>query len=116
MGDTILHELAHSFDDCRSGHKGRWRRWALTLGIALKDRPRTPECVAMIEQALREVGIPAAHVVTKLLPKRAKSSQVRYECPVCHRHAHVPLALADGGFSLACVDDQMIMVRRVEGV
>ncbi len=115
---TLLHELWHAFDDCRSGHRNRWKRWANHIGIEIRGTDvRGPIAARMVNQALAEVGVPLSHVVTVYERDKARSSQVRFECPKCGIHVHMPLKLADDARNkVGCVGCSVVMVRGMEGV
>lgn len=113
---TIMHEMMHAFDDCRSGHRNRWLRWANQIGIVARGHIRGPIAERMVQTALAEVGFPTAHVITVRKVQKPKSSQVRYECPGCRLHVHMPLKSADDGFEVACLRCKALMVRRMEAI
>ena len=39
---TLVHELIHAYDDCKSGHKGEFRRVAVALGLEGKMTATVP--------------------------------------------------------------------------
>ena len=98
-GDTL-----HAFDDCRSGHKGRWMRWSEQVGISYKGRPATMACVELIKELIGEVGVPVAHVATNPPRRVVRSSQVRYSCPECKGYVHMPIKQSDNNFRIGCID------------
>jgi hypothetical protein len=106
---TLLHELLHALDDCHSGHKGRWARWAKQIGIEMRGHERGPIAEQLVQDTLRAVGVPKAHVQTVPSSRKAGSSQVRVHCPECSKHVNMPRGLADGGFSIACVACAVVM-------
>jgi hypothetical protein len=100
---VIAHELLHALDDCRSGHKGRWKRWADTLGIPIRGVDRSPDADALFRSVLSKVGIPARHVPTNPQKRQQRKSQVRFICTSCGGHVHMPAAIAEAGaFKLLC--------------
>lgn len=102
LAHTILHELLHACDDCQSGHKGRWRRWADLIGIARRGHEtRGPIATQIIDTALDTVGIPVEHVATTRKITIRRISQIKYWC-VGHGHAHVPTSQAVAGFQMFC--------------
>lgn len=109
---TLCHELLRAFDDCMSGHRGRWKRWAQTLGIEIRGHQRTGETDAMFRSVLAEVGLPVSHVVTVRKAAKPKSSQARYVCPDCGRHVHIPLKSADSGWEITCSPCRAALVRQ----
>ena len=100
---TILHELLHAFDDCKSGHRGRWKRWADIIGMKAKGHARGPLADKLVHDALAEVGAPALHVQTQSKKKSRPPSQIKFTCTGCLRHVHMPTKLAiKGDFNVQC--------------
>ena len=106
---TLLHELLHALDDCHSGHRGRWRRWADQIGIERVGHKRGPIAEKLVQDALAAVGTPGNHVQTVPSKRKAESSQIRFACPECSRHVHMPRKLADEGFAVGCVECEAAM-------
>lgn len=109
---TLLHELLHAFDDLQSGHRNRWKRWAAAVGIEAVGHKRSPVATRMIERALAEVGIPAAHVTSvrrRATAGSAVPSQVRVRCPQCREHAYIPRGAMERGFATSCAAHGMRM-------
>lgn len=107
---TLLHELLHAFDNCMSGHRGRWKRWADQIGIQRAGHTRGPIAERLVQDALRSVGTPAAHVQT-VVTRRNSNSQVRFSCSECSGYVHMPAKLAEGGFEIGCVKCNRVMTR-----
>jgi hypothetical protein len=103
LAHTLLHEILHALDDCRSGHKGRWARWAEMLGMERCGHARNAQADQMLRSALERVGLPALHVQTKSQRRKQRKSQVRFICTSCGGHVHMPAAIAEAGtFHLLC--------------
>ena len=101
---TLCHEILHALDNCLSGHRGRWARWAGLLGMERRGHARNALADEMFQNALEQVGLPALHVQTKSQRRQQRKSQVRFCCAGCGRHVHVPAAIAEAGeFQLLCV-------------
>lgn len=98
---TLVHEYLHACDDCASGHRHRWKRWADKLGISARGHERNALLDQLINAALATVGEPVQHVASKGRPP-ARKSQVRVVCPTCRRHAHVPAKAHAEGFTVSC--------------
>ena len=113
---TLIHEYMHACDDCQSGHRHRWARWAAALGMKAKGHDRSTALAALIDSALHHVGLPAAHVPS-VGPMQMASlpSQQRMQCPECAAHAYIPMKAALSGYTLGCGDcnRQMEPVDRV---
>jgi hypothetical protein len=109
---TLTHEYLHACDDCVSGHRHRWKRWAVALGMSAKGHERNADFERLIDAALRAVGVPIAHVASTV-PARpaALPSQTRLDCKQCGMHAYVPTmaALLDEYF-VFCGDCQRRML------
>jgi len=108
---TIVHEMMHAYDDCNSGHRGRWKRWANILQMQTKGWDSSPMLLDIIGRVLMKVGIPVEHRSTKTrAPKQRETSQIRYVCQVCAGFARVPRKAAIEGFLLFCgrCDEEML--------
>ncbi len=100
---TLIHEYLHAADDCMSGHRNRWARWAALLGMKAKGH----ECNALgrdlIHDALRAVGVPVQHEPSKPgLAALSVPSQIRVQCPGCEQHAYIPRKAFEDGYALRC--------------
>ncbi len=112
---TIGHELLHALDDCISGHKGRWARWAEQIGIAQTGHRRGPIAEQIFQSALRAVGAPAAHVATHERPRVQKKSQVRFICDSCSGYIHMPAAVVERGeFKVGCLGCKLPLLRVIQ--
>lgn len=109
---TLLHELLHAFDDCNSGHRGRWNRWAAAIGMQRCGHELGPVGTGMVETALREVGIPAQHVtsVRGRVAAIGESSQVRLACPECGLTVHMPRGPFEQGAAVLCAEHSTPML------
>jgi hypothetical protein len=93
---TLAHELLHAYDDCQSGHRGRWKRWADALGITAKGHQRTGPASALFTRVLEVVGAPWRHVPShsQLLSVNLKPPPpTAVECPVCGQRCQYSTAL-----------------------
>lgn len=112
---TLVHEFLHACDDCMSGHRHRWARWAKLLGMQAKGHDRGAVLSALIHDALHAVGTPAAHVAS-VTPAAAAAlpSQCRMECPSCKAHAYIPMKAAMDDYFIYCGDciERMQLVER----
>lgn len=112
---TCIHELLHAWDDCNSGHRGRWKRWADTVGIAAQGHDRTPLAEDIVQSVLEMVGLPTRHVQTQSRKSKRKPAQIKAVCPECQDHVHMPTSIAErGDFQLTCVQCQEHLVLDLE--
>jgi hypothetical protein len=105
LAHVLLHEFLHAADDCMSGHRHRWARWATAVGIKRTGTERTDSCQVLLEGALQAVGAPAQHEPTApVLPAifAAEPSQQRVACSACKQHAYIPRKAYLGGMTLIC--------------
>lgn len=101
---TVLHELLHAYDDCKSGHRGRWKRWAEIIGMKAKGHTRGLVAETLVCDALAEVGAPALHVQTQSKKIARPPSQIKFTCPSCDHHVHMPTKMAvKGDFNVQCI-------------
>jgi hypothetical protein len=110
LAHTLLHELLHACDDCQSGHRGRWKRWASLIGIQRKGHDRGPIAEHIIVTALATVGIPAQHVPSHTRKTVRKVSQIKFWCRNEHGHVHMPTRQAVSGHRIACMTCMTPMV------
>jgi hypothetical protein len=108
---TLLHELLHAFDNCNSGHRGRWRRWADAIQIKRAGHSRGPIAQRMVDAALLEVGEPAEHVSSVRWRTAAQqASQVKLTCLGCGLYAYMPRGRHERGDArLECVTCRMTL-------
>lgn len=110
LAHTLLHELLHACDDCHSGHRGRWKRWANLIGIQTRGNTRGPLAQAIIDAALEHVGVPGQHVPSITKKALRRISQIKFWCPDAHGHVHMPTLQAVGGFRVGCAACGQMMV------
>ena len=99
---TLIHELLHAFDDCKSGHRGRWKKWAETIGISRCGHDMDGLAEQMCQEAFALVGEPVKHRQTQSKDKQRPPSQVKFECLLCGLHIHMPARSALMGHSVDC--------------
>lgn len=110
LAHTLLHELLHACDDCHSGHRGRWKRWAGIVGIQSKGHARGPVAQAILDAALERVGVPGQHVPSITQKALRRISQIKFWCPDHHGHVHMPTLQAVDGFRVGCAACGQLMV------
>ncbi len=107
---TLIHEYIHAADDCQSGHRNRWAKWAAVLGMKAKGHSRNALGNTLIRDALVAVGIPVQHEPSQVLAAAsAVPSQIRVECCSCKQHAYVPRRAHVDGFELVCGSCDVLM-------
>lgn len=100
---TLIHEFLHACDDCQSGHRHRWARWAAAVGMKAKGHERSAALAALIDSALHRVGVPSAHEPSVGgLQKLSLPSQQRVSCLSCNAHAYMPMGAATAGYFVSC--------------
>jgi hypothetical protein len=100
---TLIHEYLHACDDCQSGHRNRWKRWAEMLGMQAKGHARNAMCESMIRGALSAIGRPVQHEASKTRTAGlALPSQVRVDCHPCGQHVYIPRRAFEGGYAVCC--------------
>lgn len=82
---TLVHELIHAADDCQSGHKGPFRKYALALGLTGKMTATVagPELAATLREIAADLGkYPHGAMRTSAQPK-GKGRMVKASCGDC---------------------------------
>lgn len=102
LAHTLVHEFVHACDNCQSGHRGRWARWAALLGMSAQSHTRNEWFDMLLYQALVEVGVPLQHEPSVPNPRKSTTSQVRVTCPCCAQHAYIPHRAFDEGYRVSC--------------
>lgn len=84
---VLVHELIHAWDDCESGHRGRFARTARALGLVGKLTQTNPgdELVQRLTEIQREIG---AYPHSALKPAEMEKQEpkqgtrmLKLECP-----------------------------------
>jgi hypothetical protein len=100
---TLIHEYLHACDDCQSGHRNRWHRWAQLLGMKRAGHERSAMCTALIDDALKNIGLPVQHEPSVVKPAaNAMPSQVRITCPKCAQHVYMPFKAYAEDYFIYC--------------
>ncbi|MET8382508.1 transcription elongation protein SprT [Streptosporangium canum] len=108
---TLLHELIHAADDCKSGHKGEFMKMAKALGFLAKftdSANRTEELNETLSQILKTLGpMPHSPLVALVAEGAGKKKQttrmlklVAYDCPCEYSVRTTRQKLEDIGFPL----------------
>jgi hypothetical protein len=101
LAHTALHEHLHALDDCRSGHKGRWKRWADQIGIQSRGHERGPIAQYLLTAAIDAVGLPAQHTPSvSAAPK--PPSQIKLTCAGCRLSVWMARAAVQEGRKVVC--------------
>lgn len=86
--DVLAHELVHAADDCQSGHKGRFAKWARAIGLEgkLTATVAGEELTATLSAIAEELGAyPHAALAAGADgaegPKKQTTRMLKVECP-----------------------------------
>lgn len=83
---TLLHELIHAADDCKSQHKGAFRRAWKALGFEGKPTESTPgkELRATLKALAADLGpYPHSTLNPAASEKKQSTRMLKVECPRC---------------------------------
>jgi len=109
---TLVHELIHATDDCKSGHRGFFRKTALKVGLEGKMTATTSGEALKTRLAtyLELVGpIPHAKLVTANIKKQS-TRMIKIECGGCGFIARASRKWADtveGASCPSCAADHL---------
>lgn len=81
--DVLLHELVHAWDDCKSGHRGPFRRVARAVGLEGRMTATTASesLVGRLEGILELLGdYPHAALVPSAKPTTQTTRMLKAEC------------------------------------
>ena len=84
--DVLVHEAIHAADDCKSGHKGFFRKTAKAVGLTGKMTATTagPELRGWIEQTIAAMGGFDSYASLSLDGRKKQSTRmVKVVCPCC---------------------------------
>ena len=58
VGGVLVHELIHASDNCKSGHRGYFRRTAIAIGLTGKmtATEESPELIAKLKKITKKLG------------------------------------------------------------
>lgn len=117
---TLIHELVHAIDECKSGHTGRFRDIAKAVGLTGKMTATYPsdELSAEIERIVAELP-PYPHAVLEggiksSGPKPQKNRQIKMECPSCGMIARTSRKWIDEVGPPICLDGSQFEVEEVD--
>ena len=82
---VLVHELVHAADDCKSGHRGRFRVIGAAVGLTGPPWTATTfstEGAAMAAGVLERIG-PYPHAALKLEHKQQPTRMIKLECSRC---------------------------------
>ena len=83
--DVLAHELIHAIDDCKNGHKKRFKDMAVAVGLTGKMTATvaTPELEEILQKMVAEIGkYPHAKIDTSQ-KKKQTTRQKKVECSSC---------------------------------
>ncbi len=83
---TLMHELIHAWDDCKSGHKGEFRRVAKALGLTGKMTATVPgdELVQRLQDLSGKLGpYPHAKLNTAKMGRTQTTRMIKVHSPSC---------------------------------
>lgn len=87
--DVLSHELVHAADDCQSGHKGRFAKWARIIGLEgkLTATVAGDELTEKLSAIAEELGLyphaALASVDGAEGPKKQTTRMLKLEAPCC---------------------------------
>lgn len=102
---TLVHELIHAVDDCQSGHKGAFRKYALALGLAGKMTATVPgpALAGCLDALALDLGVyPHGRMVTA--GGKGKGRMLKIACDDCGFIAYTTRKWIDtyGDFPCPC--------------
>lgn len=83
--DILVHELVHAIDDCKSGHKGEFRRIAVAVGLEGKMTATVAgdELKAALQKIVDQIG-EYPHKQLKLAGRKKQSTRMlKCKCNEC---------------------------------
>lgn len=85
MLDVLVHELVHAADDCRSGHKGAFRRLATAIGLTgrMTATVAGPELAARLHALAEELGPYPHAALDASMRKKQSTRMLKVVCPDC---------------------------------
>lgn len=85
MVETLLHEAIHAADDCKSGHKGFFRKTALAVGLVGKMTATSagPALAAWIADVLARVPAYTGGALSLDGRKKQATRMLKHKCADC---------------------------------
>ena len=83
--DVLVHELVHVADDCKSGHKGAFKRNALAVGLIGKMTATVagPLLQPKLQKIADNLG-PYPHATLSIADRKKQTTRmIKVECPEC---------------------------------
>lgn len=86
VAGVLVHELIHAIDDCKSGHKGAFRKMAIACGLtgkmtATRESDGLKEIIKGIESKIGKY--PHKKLNFELGRKKQGTRNLKIECPEC---------------------------------
>jgi hypothetical protein len=110
--DTLIHEAIHAADDCKSGHKGFFRRTALAVGLEGKmtSTHAGPALSLFIKNVI--ASMPAFEYGSLDISQRKKQTtrMVRCRCPHCEYTVRTTQKWLDVAIPVCPVDNETMEV------
>jgi hypothetical protein len=91
--DVLIHELVHAADDCKSGHKGDFAKYAKKLGLTGKmtSTVATPELTETLRELAKAIG-PYDHAKLYTRGRPVKPEEPKKEAPEGPEEPEEPVA------------------------
>lgn len=85
VGGVLVHELIHAIDDCKSGHKGAFRKMATACGLTGKMTAtgESDDLKAIIKAIEKKIGKYPHKSLDYSKRKKQGTRNLKIECPEC---------------------------------
>lgn len=82
---TLLHELIHASDNCKSKHRGHFKQVAMAVGMTGKMTATEPgpQLLTALEKLSKDLGELPHDAMVNFTKKAHKRSRVKYACSTC---------------------------------
>lgn len=108
---TLMHELVHAWDDCKSGHRGEFRRVATALGLTGKMTATVPgdDLTLALQDVAGKLGeYPHARLNVDSIPKQG-TRMLKALCLGCGYTIRLTKKWAEMGLPTCPCGDEMEM-------
>jgi hypothetical protein len=108
---VVMHELVHAWDDCKSGHKGEFRRVATALGLTGKMTSTVPgdELKLRLQDVSGKLGdYPHSKLNVDSIPKQS-TRMLKALCKGCGYTIRLTRKWAEMGLPICPCGDEMEM-------
>lgn len=113
---TLLHEMIHAIDDCKSGHRGDFARIAKAVGFIPKltsSDNRSEELNGTLKDTAERLGpFPSAAImpgISAILGEKKQTTRMlKLQCPSCEYTARTTQKWIDVGLPTCPCGDEMV--------